>query len=106
MDMYIIQLVEEAFKNANYLIILLLLAIGWLLKHVVEKLPNKYIPPILIVVGLVATFIQLGISVESAVSGIVSCVIAIGIHQTGKNIFTVSVIPAILEKLNFNKETE
>lgn len=106
---YLVDLVQEAMANINLLVVIALMGIGALIKHVkwLDKIPNDFIPPILIVFGIALTYLQQSISIESTVSAIVSCTVAVGAHQTGKNIFTISIIPKVLELLtNSNSNNE
>jgi hypothetical protein len=71
-----------------------LLAIGWIIKHVkyLAKLPNDFIPIILIIVSLIVNFLNAdgttpGDYANSFVSAILSASVAIGMHQQGKGVF-------------------
>lgn len=71
-----------------------LLAIGWIIKHVkyLAKLPNDFIPVILIIVSLIVNFLNPdgtapGDYANAFVSGILSASVAIGMHQQGKGVF-------------------
>lgn len=111
MDLNITEnLITEAFANVNLIIVLGLMAIGFIIKHTnfLDKVSNDIIPPTLLVLGLIAAFIQDGFTFAAAISGIVSAAVAIGLHQQGKNIFTVTVIPKIKDWLTamFNKDID
>ena len=101
-------LINEALTNVNVAIVVALMAVGFIIKHVkfLEKIQNDLIPPILFVLSIVASFIQSGVSLESVIAALVSAAIAIGLHQTGKNIFSVTIIPSVLSKLGYVKESE
>ena len=97
MDMLMSQLVEEAFANVNVSVVLELMALGFIVKHVkfLENIDNNIIPPALLLCSVVAMTIMDGFTVESVISGIVNAAVAVGLHQQGKNIFTVTVVPSI-----------
>ena len=71
------------------LAVLFLMAIGFIIKHwkVLDKVENTLIPPVLLVFSFVIEFVQNGFSIEAALTAVVSCAVAIGLHQQGKNIF-------------------
>lgn len=53
-----------------------------------RKLDNKLIPYILLTIGLLFQFAFTGFNIISASTGIISAATAIGIHQSGKQLFT------------------
>lgn len=91
-------LLTAAIENVNASVIIALMAIGFVIKHFkfLDKISNDFIPPILFVLSFVICFIDGGLSLSTTITAIVNSAIAIGLHQSGKNIFTVSIIPAII----------
>ena len=69
-----------------------------------EKVSNDLIPVILIVISIIVTLAEDGASTQSFITAIVSAAVAIGLHQSGKNIFTVSIVPSIVNKLGKDEE--
>lgn len=69
--------------------ILVCLAIGKIFKSsdITKSLNNKYIPYILLMVGIFIQFLTNGISAQSLSTGIISAAAAVGFHQSGKQIF-------------------
>lgn len=57
------------------------LVVGYILKTSFDKVPNKYIPTILAVVGAVLNAIVSGVSVESVVYGALMGLASTGLHQ-------------------------
>lgn len=57
------------------------LVVGYILKTSFDKVPNKYIPTILAVVGAVLNAIVGGVSVESIVYGALMGLASTGLHQ-------------------------
>lgn len=57
------------------------LVVGYILKTSFDKLPNKYIPTILAVVGAVLNAFVGGLSVESVVYGALMGLASTGLHQ-------------------------
>lgn len=77
----------------NPVVIVVLLAIGVCIKHVpvLEKVSNNLIPIILIIVGVLADVATKSPDVTYAVAvmnGVVDAALAITIHQSGKNVFS------------------
>ncbi len=75
-------------------LVVLLLLIGACVKHVsvLDKIDNSLIPPLLIVIALVVEIITdypiTGKNIVSVlITALASASVAIGLHQTGKNIF-------------------
>ena len=95
-------LTNEVFANVNIGIVVALMALGFVIKHFkfLEKFSNEFIPPVLLLVSFVFTFIDNGISTVSAITAIVTAAVAIGLHQSGKNIFMVSIVPNIVNLLS------
>lgn len=99
------QFVNEILSNINILVVVTLMAVGFIIKHVkfLEKVDNSLIPVILLVLSFVFTFIDTGLSVPSIFIAILSAAVAIGLHQQGKNIFTVTVIPWLKNLITVKK---
>lgn len=57
------------------------LVVGYIIKTSFDKVPNKYIPTILAVVGSVLNLIVSGMSVESVVYGALMGLASTGLHQ-------------------------
>ena len=98
-------MLSEALANVNLMVVVVLMAIGFIIKHVkfLEKVENDLIPPILLVLSLVISFISTGVNLPSAFSAIISATIAIGLHQSGRNIFTITIIPGLIKVLGLKK---
>ena len=78
--------------NVNPYYVIVLLALGAILKHFIKEVNNETIPIILIVVGcIIGILFRLPLSnaqegLEAAVCGICSGAFAVGIHRSGKAI--------------------
>lgn len=57
------------------------LVVGYIIKTSFDKVPNKYIPTILAVIGAVLNMIVSGLSVESIVYGALMGLASTGLHQ-------------------------
>lgn len=57
------------------------LVVGYIIKTSFDKVPNKYIPTILAVVGAVLNVVVSGASVESVVYGALMGLASTGMHQ-------------------------
>lgn len=57
------------------------LVVGYIIKTSFDKVPNKYIPTILAVVGAVLNVFVGGLSVESVVYGALMGLASTGLHQ-------------------------
>ena len=66
-------------------VVLACLEVGYLLKHVFTKFPNKYIPAVLAIIGAVANTLGSGVSIESAVYGAAMGLCSTGLHQLFKS---------------------
>lgn len=76
----------------NVLLIMFLMAFGFIIKHMDTKIKNSYIPAILLVVAMIYEFVSLHSYDSTAilnaiVDGIISAAISIGLHSSGKEIF-------------------
>lgn len=70
----------------NLLVVICLMAIGYVIKHtpVLSKISNNLIPIILFVAGIVISWIMGGDTTANLiVSGIINAAIAIALHQAG-----------------------
>lgn len=67
----------------NFVLVVLVacLIVGYILKHSFSKIPNKYIPTILAVIGAVLNAIVGGVSVETIVYGALMGLSSTGLHQ-------------------------
>lgn len=57
------------------------LVVGYILKTSFDRVPNKYIPTILAVIGAVLNAVVSGVSVESIVYGALMGLASTGLHQ-------------------------
>ncbi len=57
------------------------LVVGYIIKTSFDKVPNKYIPTILAVIGAVLNAVVSGVSVESIVYGALMGLASTGLHQ-------------------------
>lgn len=94
-------ILAEAMKNVDIVVLVCLLAIGFCIKHFsfLKKIQNDFIPPFLLLLAIVIEFAQHGFSIMSIITAIVTAAIAIGLHTQGKNLFTVTIIPKIIDIL-------
>ena len=86
---YIMEKVLTEVDIINYLdirLIIILLCIGYLIKHNFSKFNNKYIHHILLLIAIIYNIINSGFNINSIFNSIISATIAIGIHSSGKNI--------------------
>lgn len=58
--------------------------VGYIIKHSLGFIPNKYIPAILAVVGIGLNLLVSGLSVENVVYGAVMGLASTGMHQAFK----------------------
>lgn len=76
--------------TVNLVIIIALMALGYIIKHTkaLSKISNNLIPLILLVSGIIISIVLGGSPVaELIISGIINAAVAIALHQAGKNIF-------------------
>ena len=69
---------------AEYFVAVVLVAcliVGYIIKTSFDKIPNKYIPTILAVLGAVLNAVVSGLSVESVVYGALTGLASTGLHQ-------------------------
>lgn len=68
----------------QYFVLVVMIAcliVGYIIKTSFDKIPNKYIPTILAVIGAVLNMIVSGASVESIVYGALMGLASTGLHQ-------------------------
>lgn len=68
----------------NYFVLVVMVAclvVGYLLKHWIDDLENKYIPTILTILGAFLNLAVSGVSVESFVYGALMGLASTGLHQ-------------------------
>ena len=68
----------------NYFVMVVLVAcliVGYILKHWVKDVENKYIPTILAIFGACLNLAVSGVSIESAVYGALMGLASTGMHQ-------------------------
>lgn len=58
--------------------------VGYIIKHSLDFIPNKYIPAIMAAVGVILNLIANGLSVENIVYGAVMGLASTGMHQAFK----------------------
>lgn len=80
--------------SINIPLIIILLALGYIVKHWIPKISNDNIPPIMLVAGIVlALIINIPYSpsdiVAIIIQGIVSGAAAIGLHTNGKGLLEI-----------------
>ena len=103
----ILELIFQTSQGSiNVSLIIILLAIGYFLKHAVKKLSNDNIPWILLILGIVLALVinvpyGPDMIVTYVIQGIVSGAAAVGLHTNGKtilNIFNFGKSPAVSDK--------
>lgn len=78
---------EFLLNFAEPVIIGICLCVGYVIKSSLDFIPNKYIPLIMSVLGLVINILMnKGISAEIALVGLFSGLSSTGLHQTFKNL--------------------
>lgn len=101
-NIFTTQLLQEAMANVDVSLVVALMAIGFIVKHfsLFEKIQNDIIPPVLLAFSILVLTITDGFTVPTIIAAIVNAAVAIGLHQQGKNLFTVTVIPSITKLFN------
>lgn len=103
-DQTILELIfQTAQGSINIPLIIILLAIGFIIKHCMKKVSNDLIPPIMLIGGIVLALV---VNIPYApneitsivVQGIVSGTAAIGLHTNGKGLLEVLPLKNILGK--------
>lgn len=68
----------------QYFVLVVMIAcliVGYIIKTSFDKIPNKYIPTILAVIGAVLNAVVSGMSVESVIYGALMGLASTGLHQ-------------------------
>lgn len=68
-------------EHFTLVVLVACLVIGYIVKHSLNFIPNKYIPTILAVVGAILNPIVCGLSVETVVYGALMGLASTGMHQ-------------------------
>lgn len=68
-------------ENFEMVVVLGCLVVGYILKHTFDKVPNKYIPTILAVLGAVLNASVNGIMLENIIYGATMGLASTGLHQ-------------------------
>lgn len=113
-NIFVTQLLEEAMANVDVALVVALMAIGFIIKHfkLFQTVENNLIPPVLLVFSIVVLVFRDGLNTETIIptiiSAIVNAAVAIGLHQQGKNIFTMTIVPSIADLFStlFKKKDE
>lgn len=67
------------------LIVFICMGVGYLIKNSLDFIDNKYIPLIVVIVGIVlSVFTKRELSLDTVLAGIVSGLASTGMHQTCK----------------------
>ena len=69
----------------NIVVVLACLLVGYIAKHWVSDVDNKWIPTIVCILGIVLQFVIAGVSVENFVIGGISGLGSTGLHQLFKS---------------------
>lgn len=105
-DTLLIEVTNEALANVNILTVVFLMCIGFVIKHwdALDKVENALIVPVLIFTSFVIGFIENGFTMDMhiATTALCTAVTAIGLHQSAKNIFTVTIVPKVKELIESN----
>lgn len=73
----------------NVIVIGICLCVGYVIKTSIDCIPNKYIPAIMLVLGLVTNIVMnlgTGINADVILSGMISGLASTGLHQAFKPI--------------------
>lgn len=74
----------DFYELTNYFVLVVLVAClvaGYLLKHWIDDLENKYIPTVLAILGAFLNLAVSGVSIESFVYGALMGLASTGLHQ-------------------------
>lgn len=69
----------------NIVVVLACLLVGYIAKHWISDVDNKWIPTVVCVLGIVLQFTIAGVSVENFVIGGISGLASTGLHQLFKS---------------------
>ena len=61
------------------------LCVGYIIKTSLDFIPNKYIPLVLSIIGLVLNYINAGISIQSTLGGLFSSLVSTGLYESFRN---------------------
>lgn len=96
------KLAEALLGQINPVLLIALMALGFLIKHSpkLQKISNGLIPLILLVMAVIVAFVASGTYtvngfVSALVTGLINAAIAVWFHESGKNLFE------LLNKNNF-----
>lgn len=67
------------------MIVAICLAVGYVVKKWVKDVDNKYIPTLVLVLGLILGLVSKGLTIEAAAAGMISGLASTGLHQIYKN---------------------
>lgn len=74
-------------KYAEIIIVVICICSGYVIKTSLDFIPNKYIPLIMIVLGIITNIlIQKGINGKIILDGMFSGLVSTGLHQVFKNL--------------------
>lgn len=68
-------------EHFELVVLLGCLVVGYILKHTFDKVPNKYIPTILAVLGAILNAAVNGVGLENVIYGAVMGLASTGMHQ-------------------------
>ena len=68
-------------NNFEIVVVVACLIVGYIIKTALDFVPNKYIPAILALVGMVLNVLVCGVSVETFVYGALMGLSSTGLHQ-------------------------
>lgn len=71
-------------ENFTPVVVVACLVVGYIIKHGLDFIPNKYIPSILALVGAILNPVVCGISVNAIVYGSLMGLASTGMHQAFK----------------------
>nr|DAO16595.1 MAG TPA: holin [Caudoviricetes sp.] len=80
--MEILKLMQE---TTVPMIVAICLVVGYVVKKWVKDVDNKYIPTLVLVLGLALGLASKGFSIEAAAAGMISGLASTGLHQMYKN---------------------
>lgn len=80
--------------QVNIVLLIALMAVGFIIKHtsIFSKVSNNLIPIVVVIIAIVFTLITGDLSstegvVSAIMSGLINAALAVWAHQTGKNVF-------------------
>lgn len=72
-------------EHFELVVVVACLVVGYIIKHSLSFIPNKYIPTILALLGAVLNPFIVGLTIESVVYGACMGLASTGLHQTFKH---------------------